>query len=229
MPSARRLGDIPGTVAGNATGTIAIAGKPAPDEVLFSPDGVGWQSVPLPGGPGVSAYAVAAFGTGFVAVGAGKSGSPAAWWSTDGSAWHASVVGPTTDPLLESVHAGRNGLIAESRTDTVPGITSFWTSRDGQRWALSNADPLGTFSGGEGAGSANGLFQGDGTRLLGYGSRAGDSPGVIEYWVSLDATHWTKLVLSGDTAGAGDVTPFLMRDGVLFVGGGAAWFGTPTP
>jgi hypothetical protein len=225
-PSDHRLGVIVGTVAGNAVGTIAILGKPSPDEVVFSADGVAWQSVPLPGGPGVSVYAVAAFGSGFVAVGAGTTGSPAAWWTDDGLTWRKAVVGSKVQGSFDSVRAGRDGLVAESRTGTVPGLTTFWTSRDGRTWAVSKADPLGTFRGGEGEGSANGLFQGDGTRLLGYGIRANSALAVV---VSIDATHWTKLVLSGDAAGAADATPFLMRDGVLFVTDNGSWFGSPVP
>jgi len=96
-------------------------------------------------------------------------------------------------------------------------------------WAISPADPLGNVaSGAVGPGSgSNGLFSGDGTRLIGYGIRtANESP---EYWTSLDGTHWTRLVLTGDSTATeptpGGVTPFLLRNGVLFVGDKESWFG----
>jgi hypothetical protein len=63
------------------------------------------------------------------------------------------------------------------------------------------------------------------------GSSLATGPGSskpTEYWVSFDGTHWTKLALAGDTAAAaaGQVTPFLLRDGVLFSSDQGSWLGT---
>jgi hypothetical protein len=81
----------------------------------------------------------------------------------------------------------------------------------------------------EEAGHPNGGFLGEGTRLLGYGITADGQP--TEYWISQDAADWTKLTLTGDTSAAttGQVTPFLMRDGILFSGSSGAWFGSASP
>jgi hypothetical protein len=78
-------------------------------------------------------------------------------------------------------------------------------------------------------GDVNGLFSGDGSRLLAYGT--GPTGGATEYWTSLDGTHWTKLALTGDmtAAAAGEVTPFLLPDGVLFGGATGSSLGTPQP
>jgi hypothetical protein len=220
-------------LAGGPSGAIAVL-EGFPYRLAFSPDGVTWQIVSLPGGSFVDAQGVAAFGTGFVAVGDGglrpRTTAPFAWWSADGLHWSRATVQAGVDGGFDDVRGGGGGLVAFSTTGGAPGRASFWTSRDGRTWTTSTADPLGIWKGGAGEGSANGLFQGDGTRLLGYGMR---SPGASsEYWVSLDATHWTKLALSGDAAAAaaaGQVTPFLMRDGVLFVGDQGSWFGSPVP
>ncbi|HEY5436544.1 MAG TPA: hypothetical protein VIK13_15040 [Candidatus Limnocylindrales bacterium] len=215
-------------LVGNQSGAVAIL-EGSPYRIAFSADGVTWQTVSLPGSPAFSVQGVAAFGTGFVAVGdAGPTpGSPVAWWSADGLHWTRAAVQAHPGDGFYNVHAGTDGLVAISSTGGTPGRNTFWTSPDGRSWKVSTADPLGVIGVGVGVGEgANGLFAGDGTRLLGHGIRAANQP--TEYWVSLDGIHWTKLVLAGDTAAAmgGQATPFLMRDGVLFSGDQGSWFGT---
>jgi hypothetical protein len=218
----------PSDLAGNATGVVAILAE-APYGLVFSPDGVAWESVVLPGGPAASVQAVAAFGSGFVAVGESGSGAtgdlqPLAWWSPDGRTWTLASVQSRRGDGFIAVSAASAGLVAESHDAGVPGTTRFWTSSDGRSWKVSSADPLGTVTVGVGSG-ANGLFVGDGARILGYGIRAENQP--TQYWVSLDGSHWTRLALAGDTAAAqaGEVMPFLLRDGVLFSSADGSWFG----
>jgi hypothetical protein len=222
-------------LVGGRWGALAIL-QGSPYRIAFSADGITWQSVSLPGDSAFSVQGVAAFGAGFVAVGdegtpfgSPKTGSPVAWWSADGLHWTRAVVGPHPGDGFVDVHAAAKGLVALSTTGGTPGLNSFWTSPDGRSWTVSTADPLGVL--GEGfmagvPGSANGLFSGDGARLLGYGVRAASQP--LEYWVSQDGAHWTRLALTGDTTAAlaGQVTPFLMHDGVLFSGDQGSWFGT---
>ena len=220
-------------LAGSPQGAVAV-GLSSQHVVAFSADGTTWRSVSLPGSSAFRVRAIATFGTGFVAVGdagpndAGTTtGSPVAWWSADGVHWTPALVQAHPGDGFYSAQAGSGGLVAYSMTvGATPGIGSFWVSPDGRSWKVSTHDPLGIWQGGEGAGSANGLFSGDGTRLLGYGIRATNQP--TEYWASLDGTQWTKLALTGDSAAAaaGQVTPFLLRDGVLFSGDQGAWFGT---
>ena len=222
-------------LAGNPQGVVAI-GQGTQHLIAFSADGIAWQTVTLPGSAAFRVQDVATFGTGFVAVGdAGpndgstKAESPIAWWSADGRNWTVLPVAPAhPGDGFASVHAGKSGLMAYSMTvGATPGLGSFWTSPDGRDWTVSTADPLGIMDQGEGSGSANGLFSGDGTRILGYGIRSTDQP--TEYWVSFDGTHWTRLGLTGDTATAlsptAGITPFLLRDGVLFSGDQGSWFG----
>lgn len=220
------------TPAGNADGAIAVTNV----GLQFSSDCTTWQSDVI-FDPGATIRSLAAFGRGFVAVGDREDGpkptyTPVAWWSADGREWSPAVItGRSLDGLaLSRVYAGSSGLIATSTMPGVtPGMTSFFTSSDGQSWNESNADdPLGLIASGQGTGSAAGQFAGDGTRLLAYGTQQ-RAVGPTEYWVSSDGTHWTKLELSG--AGAAPLVaddqaqPFLMRDGIFFSGQAASWFG----
>ena len=191
-----------------------------------------WQNVTLPG-DGAEVQGVAAFGTGFVAVGISgpnANANPVAWWSEDGLHWAAAA--PVTRPGegFIHVHAGAGGLFAEAWGGPFAGLHSLWTSADGQSWSVS-AEPL---AAAQGDGTvAGGWFEGDGTRLLWY-SVPGAAP--TAYYTSLDGVSWTKLTLTGDVPAAvtgdgsatldGKATPFLLRDGILFIGDNGTWFGS---
>jgi hypothetical protein len=148
-----------------------------------------------------------------------------AWASADGLHWSKATVVPLPGDAFIGVSASANGLVAESFDGRTPGLVTFWSSSDDLSWTVNRADPLGINQVGEGVGSANGLFEGDGTRVLAYGSRSNSQ--ASEYWASLDGTHWTRLALSGDTSSAasGLAQPSLLRDGILFNDGSTSWFG----
>lgn len=214
-------------LVGNQLGAVAIV---APGSVAFTTDGVTWSTVPLPGGPASKVTGVAVSSGRFVAVGdnGAASMSPVAWWSDDGLHWTRATVPAHRGDGFQSVAGAAGGLVAISATADVPDVTTFWTSPDGAAWTVSKDPPLGVVTQGEGQGNVDGFFSGDGTRLLAYG--AGPTGGATEYWTSVDATHWTQLALTGDTAAAaGDVNPFLMPDGVLFGGAAGSLLGTPRP
>jgi hypothetical protein len=221
---------LSGDLAGNGTGAVGIDAA-SPDSVQFTADGIGWQSVTLPGTTNAQVEGVAASGSGFAAVGGGgtTTRSPVAWWSNDGLHWDPATVEDHPGDGFVAVYAANEGLMALSSTGDVPGLTSFWTSPDGRSWEPSAADPLGVVTEGEGQGSANGIFSGDGARLLGYGTSGTDS--TIEWWTSLDATHWTRLAITGQTTATSiaDLQPFLEEDGILFNSGQTSWFGTSQP
>jgi hypothetical protein len=227
-PSVRTLRlSLPDTLAGNEAGVVAIT---SPDGVAFSADGITWQLLPWPGPAAAQVQGVATFGSGFVAVGTSgtTSRSPVAWWSKDGLDWTRAMVDPQTGDGFTAVYAANGGLIALSSTVQTPGRTSFWTSSDGRTWKLGD-DPLGLVQSGEGQGSANGVFSGDGTRLLGFDP--GATSQSAEYWTSLDGSAWTKLTVTGDgtVASTIDLSPFLLRDGILFSGDTRTWFGEALP
>ena len=217
-------------LAGNGTGAVGIDAA-SPDRVQFTADGIGWQSVALPATTPAQIKSVAAFGSGFVAVGADgtTTRSPVAWWSNDGLQWTQATVADHPGDGFVAVYAAHDGLMALSSTGDVPGLTSFWTSPDGRSWAPSAADPLGVVTEGEGQGSANGIFSGDGTRLLGYGT--GGTDPTSEWWTSMDATDWTRLAITGQTTATSiaDLQPFLEQDGILFNSGQTSWFGVAVP
>ena len=212
------------SLAGNRTGAVAITLDRA--GMIFTADGITWQSAPRPG-PAASVQGVAAFGSGFVAVGVTgtTTHSPIAWWSDDGLHWTLATVEAHAGDGFTAVYTAEGGLMALSSTGGVPGLTSFWTSVDGHSWKLSTANPMGVIKEGEGVGSTNGVFSGDGTRLLGYDPGATASSQV--YWTSLDGTAWTKLAITGDTTVASifDLQPFLLPGGILFNQGNQNWFG----
>ncbi len=221
-----------GYVAGNDSGVI-VAVESQPAAVERSVDGTSWQTISMPGGGHAQVTGVAASGDGFVAVGHvfAVPDEPTAWWSPDGMTWHRAQVQFRPGDVFVAVQGAADGLVAQSHTfDVVPGTTTDWESQDGGRsWGPLDS-PLGTFQGGEGAGSAIGTFVGDGTRLLGYGSGSSGQP--VDYWASTGANGWTHLTLTGDTTAAEGgpdlgVYPLLLRDGILFVGPDGAWLGVP--
>lgn len=217
------------SLVGNGTGAVAIT----LDRVglVFTADGITWQSAPRPGPATARVQGVASFGTGFVAVGVSgtTTRSPIAWWSDDGLHWTLATVEAHPGDGFIAVYAAEGGLMALSSTGGVPGMTSFWNSTDGHSWNLSSANPMGVIQSGEGVGSANGMFSGDGTRLLGYDPGATASSQV--YWTSLDGTDWTKLAITGDTTVASifDLEPFIVPGGILFNQDNQNWFGAAVP
>ena len=209
----------------------------------FSADCAGWSKVTLPGPAGASASAVTAFANGFVAVGGvgpvdgGPTTKPLAWWSLDGQHWTAAIVPASPGFAFSYVFAGPAGLFGETTDPGVtPGTTELWTSTDGHSWKheADTIDPLGIQSTGEGVGSPNGSFAGDGIRLRVFGNTTFDGTVPNELWTSADAVHWTQVVVAGPDGAtvldpARDMQAFLMRDGVLFSGSTGTWFGTATP
>ena len=225
------------TLAGGPTG--AVAATTNGPTVDMTTDCSAWHAITLPGPATAEINAVVPAGSGYVAVGDDGQGTgldPLAWWSSDGRAWSAASVPARKGDGFVSVAAGAAGLIATStQPGLAPSIDSYWTSANGHSWALSAADPFGKITSDEGAGSAAGSFDGDGTRLFGVGTQ-GDGGGPTQYWVSEDGQHWTRLKLTGATptsagqaSGQGYILSFLMRDGVLFIADSGSWFGTPGP
>ena len=197
------------SLAGNETGAVAIERDSA--GLIFTADGITWQSTPPPGpaGPSPRRRGVR------LRFRCGRRQR-----DHDALTDHM-VVGRriTLDTRYCPAHPGdsftvvyaaEGGLMALSSTGEVAGLTSFWTSADGHTWKLSSANPMGVIQSGEGMGSANGVFSGDGARLIGYDPGATASSRV--YWTSLDGTAWTKLAITGDTTVASifDLPPFLL-------------------
>jgi hypothetical protein len=215
-----------GGLAGGGSGAVAVT-ETGPATLLFTPDGLRWQEVPLPGGPRVSVQGVAAAPSGYVAVGA-SAVAPSAWRSHDGLRWTSIGVDAGAGGF-DRPAAGRNGFVVESHEGGVPGLTTlFGATGDGRVTPV--ADPLGTFADGEGSGSSNGLFVGDGRHIVGYGTRKADGP--VEIWVSEDGDQWVAAELSGDVAGLprGMLDVYPLGDVLLLTDPDhdATWIGLPS-
>ena len=215
------------SIAGNAGGAIALT---ADARVAYTTDCSTWQIVDPAQGSGVELGPIAASATTYLVSGCAPMSDKTAaappagtsWWSTDGQHWHAASGG---DCLL-NMAAGSQGFVAQTRPMATPGTVGFVGSADGKTWS-NRDDPLGYWSGGEGDGTALGSLTGDGNRILAYGTTQQSQ--VPAYWTSLDGRHWTDLRLVGDApALPHDVTPVLLRNGVLFIGTQGTWFGAAT-
>lgn len=211
-----------------------------------------WQRVGLPGPAVGQVTSAAANAGGFVAVGysgppATTGSQPLAWWSSDGLHWSAAKVPASSGQRFVQIWAGSGGYLGTmTSVGSTPALETLWVSTDGRSWAPTTSDPLGTIQAGEGVGSPAGSFDGDGTRLLVFGT-PGDTPldtAPYQYWVSSDGMHWTRPALTGPGVATAltqvyreDAGPvgWLMRDGILFVRPNTTdraqpvWFGAATP
>ncbi len=219
-------------IAGNASGAIALT---ADAKVASTTDCSTWRVTEPAQGSGVALGPIAASGTTYFVSGcaalsdtaAATPPSSASWWSTDGQSWHAAKGGD----CLGSIAAGSQGFVALTRPLATPGIVGVVGSADGKTWT-NRDDPVGYWSGGEGDGTANGTFIGDGNRIVGCGTP--QQAQTLGCWASLDGSHWTELRIAGDTTGLSNgvepalVTTVLLRNGVLFLNPQATWFGRAT-
>lgn len=229
--------DVPIVRAGRP-GVIVVVSSMDGQQVAVSPDGSTWETVPGEPFPSRSEIRdVAAFGSGFVAVGE-LNGDPTraiALWSGDGRTWESRPIkaiglAPKAGSTASHLVAGSAGLIAQGSDDLAPGTEYWWSSLDGRTWKqLSNYPPLGTWFGeGEGSGMIpNGNLLADGERLLAY--RGGAKTAA---WTSTDGRAWQKLDLSG--AGPTTTGDWPMQDvlllpiGLLWIADdGTTWFGRP--
>jgi hypothetical protein len=215
-------------IAGSAAGAeLDNESGPAID---VTTDCSSWRRVVLSGPASVQVTAVAAVGTGFVALDASSpapDSQPRAWWSADGASWSAAAVQAAPGADFTSVWTAGGGLIAQSQGGGAQGSSAIWSSVDGHAWAIRpSADPLGVTTH-RGQGVPAGTILGDGTRFLAWGMQDDNTFGPTEYLASADGRQWTRLAITGDlpTGPSGAYRVFLMRDGVLVSGNAGTWFG----
>jgi hypothetical protein len=194
--------EAPSTIAALATnGTVVVAagGSATEGAVWILRSGADWEratGVPAtPQGEIISLTDVAAFGTGFAAVGVvgAPQGEPFAsviWASDDGRTWRE--VRRLSGELLHGVIAGGPGLIAMGGRGPAVGYPSgvaLWTSADGETWTqASGLEPLGA-SAFEDAVSAD-------AGLIAVGQSRDDpsAPDIsAAVWTSADGTAWTRV------------------------------------
>jgi hypothetical protein len=217
-------------IAGSPTGAV-VANESGP-AVDVTTDCSSWRRVALSGPATAQITAVAAVGTGYVALddsSQAAASEPRAWRSSDGVTWSAATVQAAPGHDFNLVWAGAGGLVAQSHSGGAPGAAAVWSSVDGHAWAISpKTDPLGVSVSGEGQGNPAGSLAGDGTRFLAWGSQGDDPANPTEYLTSFDGAQWAKLAITGDlpTGLPGAYQVFLMRDGILISGDAGTWFGT---
>ena len=228
------------SVAGGPSGAVVAPARGTTLQVTT--DCSTWTAVKIDTPADTIITGVAAFGSGFVAVGmASPTSNPraAAWWSSDGLAWNmAPVLNSAGLGFATAPAVGASGLVALL---AVPGDTTgnmtLYSSTDGKSWfpgewegtTFTKQNPDGTWS-------AALTFIGDGRHILAYGPPHGDTTKPVEYWVTTDGSGWQKLPLSGAGAAtvsspdtAGQYPPALLHDGILFTSlDGPALFGQAT-
>jgi hypothetical protein len=216
-------------IAGSPAGAV-VANESGP-AVDVTTDCSSWRRVTLSGPATAQITAVAAVGTGYVALddsSQAPASEPRAWWSSDGVTWSAATVQAAPGHDFNLVWVGAGGLVAQSHSGGAPGAAAVWSSVDGHAWAISpKSDPLGVSVSGEGQGNPAGSLAGDGTRFLAWGSQGDDPANPTEYLTSSDGAHWTQLAITGHlpTGLPGAYQVFLVRDGILVSGDAGTWFG----
>jgi len=140
----------------------------------------------------------------------GGASAGTSWWSTDGQHWHAASGG---DCLL-NIGGWKSGLRRADSSNGNPGDR--WIRRLCRRKTWSNRDdPLGYWSGARRRHCPR-YLTGDGNRILAYGTTQ-QSQFLL--------TGHRSMVVTGPTSARRrrpalphDVTPVLLRNGVLFIG-----------
>ena len=192
-------------VAAGASGYVAVgdtSGAAAHGEnsvpVWFSTDGSTWSRVPSSTAPGsVSLWDITPGGPGYVAVGVGPNGGPAAWFSSNGTNWTQATVDPAPRGSVDAmfhVIGTSFGFIATGRTH---GTDAFvWTSIDGKTWT---AVPDESVFGGAGQQEIRGISAGGpGYVAVGYErARDGARTAAPVVWTSQNGVAWTRVTPKG--------------------------------
>lgn len=195
-------------VAANAF-AAADSGPVAAANLWTSADGLTWNPIPDPNGvfDGAGIMGLARRGSSLVAVGLrygpGSSFRGAAWYSTDGSTWHAApdhnmVFANST--VIDQVVAGDHGLLALGHQGEKDVL---WRSSDGSRWHLvTNAPGPGTGSQESGSSLAGSI-----AGVVGAGPgfvAVGQADNASAVWTSVDGSHWRRV--ASDATFGGEVT-----------------------
>jgi hypothetical protein len=184
-------------------------GTPAGAAVATSTDGHSWMWRVLAGGQPAAASisAIAAGGSGLVAVGFGDSvAQPTVWLSADGSTWQ---ILPANSAMasgeLDSIAAGPGGYVVVGRDG--PDAAA-WTSVDGTTWRRAPESPA--------------LAEAWMTRVVWTGSAylavGRTSAGDGAAWLSSDGSAWTGLDVTGAFKGTPIVAGAALGSHLVLVG-----------
>ncbi len=219
-------------------GLVAVSSGATPHGAT-SGDGVTWHAMPNGAFPkGFSVSDLRATVAGYVVAGVtseGGRGAAATLWSTDGRTWTLTgalppaagrgiVLVSTGWPSgVESLVAGRDGLVAEGEATAAPGAAQWWQTADGRHWRrLDGYPPLGpTTCTGAGCGrEPAGVLVGDGERMVAL--RGGPD---ARAWTSYDGLSWVPLGVEGDLPTDQATRVTILPGGVLLSDGSTTWFG----
>lgn len=222
-------------LAGGSVGAIAAADD---GTILTTADCATWTSSKVSKPVGLHITGVGVLGSRFIAVGySGPDGSRTAmaWWSDNGTTWHAaSVKAPSGQGFASNPSVGSGGAIALVSSNMTPGISSHLATTDGTAWTKSPS-PLGIVANAEGAGSDSGLLVSDGTHILLFGSPGANLSGSMQFWIGDGSGSWSRLRFTGSAADlrtivSGGSYPLLLEDGLIVGSGSSALIATgPLP
>ena len=200
--------------------------------VWFSLDGSSWEAAatsPAAGFKNASFTDLRSMASGFVisgsatqgsSSGSAGSGTPAAWWSSDGRTWsRASVDAAEGQTGLDLISVGAKGMLAYAFASSNHAAAS-WQSTDGHVWTLlppaSSSPSL--------APAISSRVSDDGVRMVAVTPGNG-SP--LAMWVSSDGMKWQKLTFSGPSSDGPSlkegspsifVETFVVRDWLIVLG-----------
>ena len=224
-PSDLRFGNAP--LAGGERGAVlAVQGERA---VTVTTDCRTWQKVQLDVPTDVTITGMAATSGGWVAV--GNQGTSVdnvkatAFWSVDGTTWNAAdVSGSDRMGFLGAPAVGSQGMVAlAGKAGTMIATETYYQSVDGKSWKPTDGI-LGLKTDTDGSSVPAATYIGDGRQMLVYGQRNGNTDRGFEYYTSLDGNLGNGVSFDGPASSsvigfdtAGQFTPTLLRDGILFV------------
>jgi len=199
--------------------------------VIATSDCSTWQKVPLNVPSDLQIIGVAATSGGWVAV--GSQGTSAdnvkavAFWSSDGTTWNAADVADADGMgFIVAPSVGSQGMVAlASKAGTTIAHETYYQSFDGKSWKPMDGNlGLGFKTDTDGSSVPAATYIGDGRQMLAYGQRNGDSNRGFEYDTSLDGNIGYGVSFDGPASSsvidfdtAGQYTPVLLRDGILFL------------
>ena len=222
-------------VASGPAGYIMVGDTSWVDGAIWtSTDGTAWSEEPLTGGApraaptscgssrGERGWVVAGSVGGEAPIccdNGGATGRPAAWYSSDGTAWARAGTTPPVngDGEISTLDGGAGGLLARQDPARSAGGTSFlWASTDGLAWTKT---PLTTD-----VGTPIRSFASDGRRIVWEGSA---NSGPLPLFVSNDGLAWRALAIGGaldsapradNSAGPQIAKAILTGDGMVATG-----------
>ena len=228
-------GTAAASAAGASGGISASAGSAGASAAGWTETAVEQPVAPGSSGPGPSVVfcspchavveaslaAVTAAGSTFVAVGIEfPPPRAAAWFSTDGTAWHRAAGLEAPDgSLMAAVAAGPRGVVA---VGGVGPAAAAWTSSDGRTWRQGTVQAPAI----SGTVRMDAVVSGPAGLVAAGGASVGSTQVRALAWTSSDGTHWTTTADAPSFAGGTIAGLSASRSRIVAVGSAVASDGT---